>query len=50
MEEVEMDFIERLFHIAPDCGSGMTELAIVSVSAFVPLLVYWLRRARRGIS
>jgi hypothetical protein len=46
-----MDFIERVFRIAPDGGSGMTELAIVLVCAFVPLAVYWLRRrGRREIS
>ena len=41
-----MDFIERLFQIAPDGGNGFTELAIVLVCAFVPAAVYWLRRKR----
>ena len=44
-----MDFIERVFHIAPDGGNGITELAIVLVCGFVPLAaIYWLwRRGRR---
>jgi hypothetical protein len=45
-----MDFIERMFRIAPDSGDGLTELAIVLVCVFVPLGVYWLRRGRRGFS
>jgi hypothetical protein len=24
-----MDFVERIFHIAPDGGNGLTELAIM---------------------
>jgi hypothetical protein len=41
-----MDFIERIFHVAPDGGNGMTELAIVAVVIFVSAAVYWLRRRR----
>lgn len=43
-----MDFIERLFHIAPDGGDGMTELAIVFVAFLVSAGIYWLRKRWRG--
>ncbi len=39
-----MDWIERLFHISPDGGSGLTEIAILSgiaaliAAAFVRVL------------
>lgn len=42
-----MDFIERLFHVAPDGGNGMTELAILFVVFLVPAAIYWLRKRRR---
>jgi len=30
-----MDFVERLFHISPDGGSGTTELIWLAVALFV---------------
>ena len=43
-----MHFIERIFHIAPDGGNGVTEWAVVLVCAFIPLAVYLLwGRARQ---
>ena len=40
-----MDFIERIFHIAPDGGSGTLELAIVLGLIVFPLaLALWVRR------
>lgn len=38
-----MDFIERLFGISPDAGTGVTELTIV----LVPLLAIGLFAVRR---
>jgi hypothetical protein len=44
-----VDFIERIFHIVPDGGTGSLELAILLVLVIVPLAVLVLRknRARR---
>ena len=42
-----MDFIERLFHIAPDGGNGITELAIALICGLVPLAANWLWKRRR---
>ena len=44
-----MDFIERLFGISPDNGSGLTEIAIVVALVAVVCLscvlrAYWKRR------
>jgi hypothetical protein len=41
-----MDFIERIFGISPDDGSGATELLIlgVAVTALVLARFYWIRR------
>jgi hypothetical protein len=44
----DLDWIERTFHISPDGGSGITEvaiavLAVITLSAVVSLLV-----AKRG--
>jgi hypothetical protein len=39
-----MDFIERLFHISPDNGSGLTELALLTAVLAVPLLFAILRK------
>lgn len=41
-----MDFIERIFHVAPDSGSGVLEFAIVLVVLVVLLAVAMLRRQR----
>jgi hypothetical protein len=46
-----MNFIEHLFHLAPDNGSGLTEFIILIVLA-VPLLlrlIYpWSTRSSKG--
>ena len=42
-----MDFIERIFHLAPDGGNGLTELAVVLVCALTALAAYRLHRERR---
>jgi hypothetical protein len=39
-----MDFIERIFHIAPDNGSGLTEWAIV-VACVCACLLFAARTA-----
>ncbi len=42
-----MDFIERVFGLAPDGGSGLWELSIIL--AAVALMVAWrVRRLRRA--
>jgi hypothetical protein len=43
-----MNFIEQLFHIAPDGGNGMTELSffIAIVSAIALVLWRHIRRVR----
>lgn len=41
-----MDFIERIFHIAPDGGSGLLELIIMLTVVAVPLVVAALRNQR----
>lgn len=41
-----MDFIERLFGIAPDGGSGAFELLLLAIPA-VGLAVLWRVRSRR---
>jgi hypothetical protein len=45
-----MDFIERVFHISPDNGNGLTEAAILAaliavVCAFFALRSYRKRRS-----
>jgi hypothetical protein len=44
-----MDFIETLFHVSPDGGSGMTEVMFLTVPVIVCalLFVHRLRRSRR---
>ena len=42
-----MDFIERLFHISPDNGSGLTEAAIVAALFAVVCAVFLLRIYRK---
>ncbi len=39
-----MDFIERLFHIAPDGGTGLLELAITLALLLIPITVLAVRR------
>jgi len=41
-----MDFIERMFHIAPDYGSGALEAAILLASLVVPFALAVLRAGR----
>lgn len=42
-----MDFIERIFHISPDNGSGMLELVIL-IAVILPGVsaTVWRRRSR----
>jgi hypothetical protein len=40
-----MDFIERLFHVDPDQGTGLLELAIVTVAAVLLAAVVFLRKS-----
>jgi hypothetical protein len=42
-----IDFIERLFHIAPDGGTGFLELSILVALLLVPVTVRAVRRHRR---
>jgi hypothetical protein len=48
-KEENVDFIERIFHVAPDGGTGSLELAILLVLVIFPLVVLMFRknRARR---
>jgi hypothetical protein len=39
-----MDFIERIFGIAPDGGSGYFELAIILTVITVPAIFFAVRR------
>jgi hypothetical protein len=41
-----MDVIEKLFHFAPDGGSGMTEAAFVVVALVAAGVVAWSWRRR----
>jgi hypothetical protein len=41
-----MDFIEKVFHIAPDGGNGMTELAFLLVIFAVIGCVAWRRHTK----
>ena len=41
-----MDFIERIFHIAPDGGTGAMELAIVLLLVINSLAAAMLRKRR----
>lgn len=42
-----MDWIERLFGVSPDNGTGSLELGIILSVVSVLLLVQWRRRMRR---
>ena len=44
-----MDWIERVFHVSPDGGNGVTELVLVVVPALAVTLGVLSRRARRLI-
>jgi hypothetical protein len=42
-----MDFIERLFHVSPDGGSGATEATyVLAISAIAVVLAFRRRIAR----
>lgn len=43
-----MDFFERFFGIAPDQGSGFTELSMLVLCLAIPVGVYWVRRLRKA--
>jgi hypothetical protein len=42
-----MDFIERIFHVAPDGGSGALEWLMVLAFIVLPLLSYWFLKRRK---
>lgn len=42
-----MDFIERIFHLAPDNGSGLLEAAILVAALVIPLAFAMLRTFRK---
>jgi hypothetical protein len=42
-----MDFIERLFGVSPDGGSGLFEFLLFAVPLAGVALFYWRRRAAR---
>jgi len=44
-----MDFIERLFHVSPDGGSGVTELLYLVALSAVGLAIFFRRRVLRVI-
>jgi hypothetical protein len=44
-----MHFIESLFGIAPDAGSGSLELSLIFVVAAVGISVLWLKARRRSV-
>ncbi len=41
-----MDFVERIFHIAPDGGNGTLELALMSLIFLVIVVALGMKRAR----
>jgi hypothetical protein len=43
-----MDFIERIFHVAPDGGSGALEWLMVLAFIVLPLLSYLFLKRRRA--
>lgn len=43
-----MDWIEKVFHISPDGGTGLTELAFFLVFVLAIAVYTWSRRARRA--
>jgi hypothetical protein len=42
-----MDFIERIFHVSPDHGSGLTELAFLLL---VPIALFAAAALRKRLS
>jgi hypothetical protein len=45
-----MDFIERIFHIAPDGGTGTLELSLLIVFLIAPFAAMMVVRRRRARS
>ena len=45
-----MNFIERIFHIAPDGGTGTLELSFLMVVLIVPIAALMVARRRRARS
>jgi hypothetical protein len=43
-----MDFIERVFHISPDGGSGALELALLLVPVVVVVVFLLARHSKRA--
>ncbi|ESX28579.1 hypothetical protein X764_32285 [Mesorhizobium sp. LSHC440A00] len=46
-KEIDMDFVERIFGVAPDGGDGMTEMLYITAALIVGAMVvarWWLRR------
>jgi hypothetical protein len=39
-----MNFIEHMFHVSPDNGTGLTEIILFAVLVAAPLLFVRLRR------
>ncbi len=39
-----MDFIERIFHVAPDGGTGLLELAFLLITLVIPSVVLVILR------
>jgi hypothetical protein len=42
-----MDFIERIFHLSPDNGSGVLEAAILVAALIIPIAFGILRLSRK---
>ncbi len=42
-----MDFVERIFHISPDGGTGVLELAIAFALLVIPFAVIKMRRKQQ---
>lgn len=40
-----MDFIERIFHFAPDGGNGITEMGLILFCLSVFFVVSWMKRS-----
>lgn len=49
-KEETVDFIERIFHVAPDGGTGSLELTIFLVFVIFPLILLALRKKRKRSS
>jgi hypothetical protein len=42
-----MDWIEQIFGISPDGGTGATEFLVLFAVLIVPLSIWWVVRVRR---